>query len=61
MATSPKSVFKSKTIWFNVLGFVLAVAAMLSGSFPVPPEWAVFVSAVGNMVLRYVTSRPVSI
>ncbi len=57
---SSKSVFSSKTMWFNAVAFLLAVAAMVSGSFPLSPEYAVFAQAVGNMVLRYVTNKPVS-
>jgi len=52
-----KSIFKSKTFWFNVLGIGVAVA---SGGI-IPGNVATPVIAVGNVVLRLVTKEPVHI
>lgn len=52
-----KHVFRSKTFWFQVI----SVAAALSGSVPIPPEYAVVVTALVNMGLRLVTTEAVSI
>lgn len=52
-----KHLFRSKTFWFQVI----SVAATLSGSVPIPPEYAVVVTALVNMGLRLVTTESVSI
>ena len=60
----PKSLFKSRTFWFN-LG--VAVVAMLSADNVVkiiPPRYAQFASALVaaiNIILRLYTSEPVTI
>ena len=48
-----KSLFRSKTFWFNV---VAAVAQY--GYAVIPAEYAVPVVAVANVVLRWVTVGP---
>lgn len=45
-------IFKSKTIWFNLLSAVITIAGVL----PVPPEYSAVVVAVGNLGLRFVTN-----
>lgn len=50
-----KSLFKSKTFWFNVATVAVHLAGLLPASIAVP------VAAVGNIILRFVTSTPVSI
>jgi hypothetical protein len=52
-----KSILKSKTFWFNVLGVGLTVA---SGGI-IPSNVATPVIAVGNVVLRLVTKEPVHV
>lgn len=57
-----KSIFASKTFWFNLLSGVATVASM-SGTV-LPPNAAPYigaVSAVANIGLRFVTDTPVSI
>lgn len=58
---NPKFFLSSKTIWWNLLGFVLAVAAFIAPQFPVPADWSLFVQAVGNVILRFVTTKPISL
>ena len=59
---APKSWWQSKTIWFNILAFLVSVAAGFGYTGELPPEWAVFVPAVialNNMILRWVTTQPI--
>jgi hypothetical protein len=51
----PKPILKSKTFWLNILG----AAAAYSGYFP--PEIAIPIMAVANIVNRFFTSQPVNI
>jgi hypothetical protein len=51
--------FKSKTVWFNVITGVLAVVNELSGKV-VPTETAATIIAIGNVILRFVTTKPLS-
>ena len=57
--TAPKSVLKSKTVWANLLGLVLALVQELGTGWAVEPEWYVGIMTVLNLVLRLVTSQPV--
>ena len=61
-----KSIFKSKTIWANLLGGAVALITTLSNSDLVAqnPELAAYFAtgmAVLNLLLRLVTKDPVSI
>lgn len=49
-----KSILQSKVFWFNVL----TLAATVSGYLP--PEYAAPVSAIVNIVLRFLTTQPVT-
>lgn len=51
----PKSLLKSKTFWFNVL----SLAATYSGYLP--PQYAAVAVPLANLLLRYVTTSPVSV
>lgn len=51
-----KSLFASKTFWFNVLSAVVTIA----GIIPANPVTTGII-AVGNVVLRLVTNQPVSV
>jgi len=64
--TNMKSIFKSKTLWANVIGGVVALVAALTNSDIVAnnPEYAGYAAtamAVLNIVLRLVTKEPVSV
>lgn len=50
-----KSLFKSKTFYFNLLTFGLGYAGYL------PAEYAGAVAAIGNIVLRLLTDQPVHV
>ena len=56
-ATVSKSLFKSKTFWFNIL----TAAAELSQVLPIPPGILVIVASVINVGLRVVTDKPVHV
>lgn len=56
-----KSIFHSKTFWVNLLGGIASVAGTASGV--IPPHYVPVVMAAGgiaNILLRLVTSQPVS-
>lgn len=52
-----KPVWKSKTIWFNVLA-LLATGLTNAADF-FPPHYALAIAAIGNLILRYTTTTPV--
>lgn len=52
-----KSIFRSKTFWFNFV----AGAVELSGVLPLPPGTTALIAAVGNILLRRLTSEPVHV
>ncbi len=52
-----KSLFVSKTFWFNVV----TAAVELSGVLPIPAGVSTAVIGVGNVVLRLLTHRPVHV
>ena len=57
-----KDFWKSKTLWFNVLAFVVAVTGAFGYTGELPGEAAVFVPAVIaviNFLLRFVTKQPI--
>lgn len=51
-----KSIFKSKTFWFNML----ALTATVCGWVPANP-YTVAVGTVANIILRTVSNQPVSV
>lgn len=61
-----KSMWKSKTVWFNLVALLPmvfdAVASSTALFQPIVPEkwWPVFLAVVtvGNLILRKVTSQP---
>ena len=50
-----KSIFKSKTFWFNLITFALTTQDL------VPPKYAPVIGLAGNLALRLISSEPVSI
>lgn len=49
-----KSIFESKTVWFNVITGIVSIAAAI------PPPFGAIVLTVGNLVLRiWFTEKPV--
>jgi hypothetical protein len=61
-----KSIFVSKTVWFNVLTALVAVlTTLLNEDFIIQYPWVVQVFAVvvgvANVFLRYLTTEPVHV
>lgn len=57
-----KNWYQSKTVWFNIIGLILALAGELSTAFPSGQVAKIsgFVLTIGNIILRLVsTSRPI--
>lgn len=57
-----KSLFASKTFWFNLLGIVAAVSTTYAAI--IPPKALPYVMAAGgvaNIILRTVTNQGVSV
>ena len=57
-----KQWYASKTLWFNILALVVALAAAFGYTGELPAEWAVFVPgiiALINMVLRLITKEKI--
>ena len=52
-----KSLWASKTFWFNLL----TAGSELAGVLPLPPGTAVIAGSLINIGLRMVTDKPVSI
>ena len=62
-----KKFYVSKTIWFNGVAFLLAVALPVLASYgytgELPATWSVFVVpaiALVNLVLRFITKEPIA-
>lgn len=56
-ASVSKSMFKSKTFWWNMVSGVVELSGILS----LPPGTATVIAAVGNILLRRLTSTPVHV
>lgn len=56
-----KSIFKSRTFWFNVASTTLEVAQWAGGVHLVTPATIATVTALGNIVLRRLTATPVRV
>ena len=59
-----KSIFSSKTFWFNALAFVGAVAGAFGFTGELAPDLQPFVVpavTLINIVLRYLTKQPVAL
>ena len=52
-----KKLWKSKTIWFQLL----TIAAAISGAVPLPPDVTAVIVAAINVGLRLVTSESVGV
>lgn len=56
-----KPFWKSKTLWFNLITIALGVVQVVTEVYPLPVEVLGLVNGVGNVLLRVVTSEPVSL
>lgn len=63
MATETKSWLASKTVWFNIITAALGAIGELSQVFPVSKHPLLYtnVVAVGNIILRLLTYKPISL
>ncbi len=63
--TDAKNFWKSKTFWFNLLALLLAVAASQGyGAFTPDAqvgEYATVIITLMNIVLRFMTTQPVTV
>jgi len=58
-----KPIWYSKTFWFNVITLIVMIAGVLADPATYGPEiakWAAFILPVGNVILRWMTSEPVT-
>lgn len=55
-----KSIFKSRTFWFNLASLAVVVGSGQLG-VPIPPKIAVPVVTIANLGLRLLTNQPVSL
>lgn len=67
VAVTPKVWYESKVIWFNALTLVglflvLLVQMQDAGTLPfsIDPKWIIFIQAMVNFVLRFVTNAPMT-
>ena len=51
--------FKTKTVWVNILGACLQIVNSLTGEV-IPVQTAIIIQAVINAIVRMVTNKPVS-
>lgn len=51
-------IVKSKTFWFNLVSGVVLIVDALQGRV-IPPEASATIVAVGNIVLRLITTKPI--
>lgn len=62
VTTTSKKWWQSKTLWFNIIGLVLALAGELSKAFPSGQvaQISAFVLTIGNIILRLITTQPIT-
>lgn len=53
-------IVKSKTFWFNLISGAIVVVDQLVGSKMIPPEYAASAIAIGNFILRMITTKPLA-
>lgn len=61
VAADVKSIFASKTFWFNVLALAVQAGQAVLGMNIIPEPWGAVVQGVVNIGLRYVTTQGVSL
>ena len=54
-----KSWYKSKTIWLNILATAIVIVQAIQGQAWVNPEIQVFILAVLNAIVRFMTNQPI--
>jgi len=56
-----KPIWKSKTIWFNVITLTLGILEVINGVYLVDTQQLLLINGVGNLLLRYVTNTAVTL
>lgn len=57
-----KAIWQSKTFWLNAISIVLAILAITEPTLiPIDPKMLLWITAVLNIVLRFLTNQPVSV
>ena len=51
-----KKWYQSWTIWFNIIMLAIATVNDLAGIFPIPKEFLINLTIVGNILLRIKTT-----
>ena len=59
--TDAKSILLSKTFWFNLVAGVIGICQAEGLLTAIPAPWGPVILMVGNIVLRYVTTKPVTL
>jgi hypothetical protein len=56
-----KNWYQSKTMWFNIIGLVVAAAGEFSNAFPTGQvaKISAFVLTIGNIFLRLITTTQI--
>uniref|UniRef100_A0A6M3JJU2 Holin n=1 Tax=viral metagenome TaxID=1070528 RepID=A0A6M3JJU2_9ZZZZ len=52
--------WKSKTVWLNIIGAVVAIVQAAQGQAWLNPEYQVFILAVLNALVRLLTNTAIS-
>lgn len=50
--------YKSWTIWFNLVVIVLDAINAVAGIIPIPAGVMSYVTTIGNLLLRFKTTKP---
>lgn len=54
--------YKSWTVWFNIILILTATVQEISKMVPLPPEFLVYITLLGNLILRIVkTKNPIDL
>lgn len=56
-----KSIFSSKMFWVNAIMFGIEIFQSLSDTHVVPEQWVLVGLPIANIILRWVTTQPVSV
>ena len=57
---APKSILASKTLWWTILTGVANTLSLI-GSLPIPQPAGIIIQSIGTILLRLVTTQPVTV
>jgi len=57
-----KKWYESKTMWFNIIGLIVAAAGEFTNAFPTGQvaKIAGFILTIGNIILRLLSTTPIN-